>query len=557
MLTENQLFANRYRLMKRLGQGAFSEVWKAEDTKVGNLIVALKVYAPDKGLDEDGAKVFGDEFAIVFNIHHQNLLTPSTFDEEKGSPYLVLPYCERGSALRLIGKMDEKEVARFLHDVSSALVFLHQKEIVHQDIKPDNVLIDSDGNYLLTDFGISTRMRSTLRRSVGDKKSSGTRAYMGPERFGRMPSPIKASDIWSLGATVYELMVSDVPFGEDGGLVQMMGALTPEVMGSYSAELKQLVELCLSKETWDRPTAEQIRDICDRFLRTGKWDLAPMKSQSYAVKGIKTNQTGRPTERKVYVNNGKTLNTSATAHYSSNTTKGIIEAKDNRKLFSWIFGIMAIVAIVVVALVLINRPDVKDVEEPVWTEEIVEEKPVSKNLDPTSEVINKEYPTETSQIDEKEEVALIEKYYFAKNYAKALPLAQKYAEKGNAEAQYYLANMYRRGYGVKPDTAECLRWYRKAADQGHRIAQCTMGYMYDNGYGVEENCYEAVRWYRKSAAQGYAIAEWDLGLCYEDGRGVEQNYIEAKKWYQKAANQGYQEAETRLYVIQRKIEGTW
>ena len=67
MLTENQLFANRYRLVKRLGQGAFSEVWKAEDTMVGNLTVALKVYAPDKGLDEDGAKIFGDEFAIVFN----------------------------------------------------------------------------------------------------------------------------------------------------------------------------------------------------------------------------------------------------------------------------------------------------------------------------------------------------------------------------------------------------------------------------------------------------------------------------------------------------------
>lgn len=283
MLQENQLFANRYRLVKRLGQGAFSEVWKAEDTKVGNLTVALKVYAPDKGLDEDGAKVFGDEFAIVFNVHHSNLLTPSTFDEEKNSPYLVLPFCERGNATRLIGKADEREVAQFLHDVSSALAYLHESEIVHQDIKPDNVLMDAKGNFLVTDFGISTRIRSTLRRSVGDKKSAGTMAYMGPERFSKNPDPIKASDVWSLGATAFELMKGDVPFGDMGGGMQLAGAFVPDVPGSYSEPLKQLVQQCLAKEPWDRPTAAQLRDISEKYLRTGVWNLISL---------MRTNSTG-------------------------------------------------------------------------------------------------------------------------------------------------------------------------------------------------------------------------------------------------------------------------
>lgn len=299
MLTENQLFANRYRLVKRLGQGAFSEVWKAEDTLVGNLTVALKVYAPDKGLDEDGAKVFGDEFAIVFNLHHQNLLTPSTFDKEKNSPYLVLPFCEQGSSLKLVGKMDERQAAKFLHDVSSALAYLHAKDIIHQDIKPDNVLIDGEDNYMVTDFGISTRIRSTLRRSVGDKKSAGTMAYMGPERFGRNPKPIKASDVWSLGATVYELMSGDVPFGDMGGGMQTAGAIVPELEGNYSAELKQLVEQCLAKDTWDRPTAAQLRDICDGYLRTGTWDLSSLHKGSMQEPKKSKVSAGRPTERKV------------------------------------------------------------------------------------------------------------------------------------------------------------------------------------------------------------------------------------------------------------------
>ena len=293
MLVEQQLFADRYRLVKRMGQGAFSEVWRAEDTKAGNLTVALKVYAPEKGLDENGAKTFSEEFSLVFNMSHPNLLTPTYFDDYHGSPYLVLPFCEKGSALNLVGTASEDTVTHFLLDVSSALAYLHERGVIHQDIKPDNVLIDSAGSFKVTDFGISTRMRSTLRRSVGDKKGAGTMAYMGPERFSRTPETIMSSDIWSLGATVYELMSGDVPFGDLGGGMQKGGAEVPEVRGDYPAKLKELVEKCLSKETWDRPTAAQIRDACNTRIQKGYWDLSPLQS---AANG---DPKHRPTVKKV------------------------------------------------------------------------------------------------------------------------------------------------------------------------------------------------------------------------------------------------------------------
>lgn len=295
MLEEQQLFANRYRLVKRLGQGAFSEVWRAEDTKAGNLTVALKVYAPEKGLDENGAKTFSEEFSLVFNMNHPNLLTPTYFDDFRGSPYLVLPFCERGSALNLVGVADEDTVAHFLYDVSSALAYLHEKGVIHQDIKPDNVLVDSAGSFKVTDFGISTKMRSTLRRSVGDKKGAGTMAYMGPERFSRTPETIMASDVWSLGATVYELICGDVPFGDLGGGMQKGGAEVPEVRGDYPAKLKELVEKCLAKDTWDRPTAAQIRDVCGIRIQKGYWDLSSLQPAA------KTDPKRRPTVKRVDV----------------------------------------------------------------------------------------------------------------------------------------------------------------------------------------------------------------------------------------------------------------
>ena len=268
-LRENILFADRYRLLRLLGRGGFSEVWLAFDEKTG-LWVAVKVYAPGSGLDEDGVRLFTEELSIVYNLNHSNLLKPHHFDECGGCPYLVLPYCERGSSQRLIGKLTEEEAWRFLHDVSAGLEYLHAKEppVIHQDIKPDNVLLEASGTFMITDFGISTRARSTLRRSVSHAEhSGGTMEYMGPERFGEKPAPIKASDIWSLGATLFELLTGSVPFVRLGGILQMNGALLPAIEGPWSERLKEVVRACLSKDPWDRPTAHALREYVESFWR--------------------------------------------------------------------------------------------------------------------------------------------------------------------------------------------------------------------------------------------------------------------------------------------------
>ncbi|MDR2971643.1 MAG: serine/threonine protein kinase, partial [Bacteroidales bacterium] len=262
-LQENTFFHdNRYRLIKLLGSGGFSEVWLVEDTKVGNQKRALKVYAPGKGLDDDGVKLFSDEFQLVYDLNNSHLLRPSHFDVCDRSPYLVMPFCERGSASKLIGKISEEQAWHFLHDVAAGLAYLHEQEppIIHQDIKPDNVLIDKNGKFLITDFGISTKARSTLRKSMGDVKKGGTIAYMAPERFGKDKTPIKASDIWSLGATMFELLTDDAPFGDHGGLIQKSGAEISDISDIYSQDLREIVYKMIACEPWERPTAAQLEE---------------------------------------------------------------------------------------------------------------------------------------------------------------------------------------------------------------------------------------------------------------------------------------------------------
>ena len=256
LLKQGLLFADRYQLSCLLGRGGFSEVWLAKDNWT-HLDIAIKVYAPGHGMDADGLQEFCGELANVFDLNHTNLLKPTHVDKWNDMPYLIMPYCPHGSLSDKKGKLSEKDIWKLIHDVASGLAYLHSKDVVHQDISPDNILIDDSGNYLITDFGISTRARSTLRKSVIKGTSDGGKmAYMGPERFSQQPAPIKASDIWSLGAMLYELIEGNVPFGEIGGGMQKGGAEIPLITADISKELKSAIYKMLSKETWDRPTAE-------------------------------------------------------------------------------------------------------------------------------------------------------------------------------------------------------------------------------------------------------------------------------------------------------------
>ncbi|MBO7477253.1 MAG: SUMF1/EgtB/PvdO family nonheme iron enzyme [Salinivirgaceae bacterium] len=260
MLQPNTTFDNQYNLLRLIGRGGFAEVWLAEE-QFTHLQVALKIYAPGGGMDDEGVKNIGNEFGLLLNLNHPNLLTPRGFRVCDRMPYLVLPYCSQGSCLGRIGKMNETELWRFIGGVAAGLAYLHERDIIHQDIKPDNILIDANGTFLISDFGISTKARSTLRCSMmmGSTTGAGTTAYMGPERFSKTPDPVKASDIWSLGATVYEIMSGGrLPYGELGGGMQKSGAELPDIEGDYSEKLKNVVEQMLAFNTWDRPTAETL-----------------------------------------------------------------------------------------------------------------------------------------------------------------------------------------------------------------------------------------------------------------------------------------------------------
>lgn len=273
-----ELFDGRYKLLRNLSSaGGTADVWLALDTNTidevydseqdrltevedTGITVAIKIYRPKNALDF-GEQQFRKEFKIVFNCHHSNLVQPINFSIYEGIPYLVLPYCQNGSSETLQGKFTDKdELWRYVADVSAGLAYLHafNPTIVHHDIKPANILIDDSNNFAITDFGISSH-RGNNSEGYDDESRSGTMAYMAPERFLDNYESMPESDIWSFGATLYELVTGKVPFGEDGGAAQMEKNLpVPAVSCNIPSDLKALISDCLSLDPAKRPTAAEI-----------------------------------------------------------------------------------------------------------------------------------------------------------------------------------------------------------------------------------------------------------------------------------------------------------
>lgn len=275
-----ELFDGRYKMLRTLStEGGSADVWLAidqntvdgssdasgirtDDDSDDGILVAIKIYRPKNALDIEGERKFREEYKIVYNCHHANLLQPTNFSIFKEMPYLVLPYCRKGSSELFIGQgLSEDDLWKYIHDVASGLAYLHNNipPIIHQDVKPANVLIDDNGNYAITDFGISAQSGSK-HEYYGDD-NSGTFAYMAPERFSDNPAPMAASDIWGFGATLYEIITGHAPFGDDGGQVQPDGKVILDYQGKdIPPAVRRMITACLDKDPTKRPGADVLEE---------------------------------------------------------------------------------------------------------------------------------------------------------------------------------------------------------------------------------------------------------------------------------------------------------
>lgn len=275
------IFDDRYTLEKLIGVGGFADVWKAVDNTTHS-IVALKIYT---NLDDDGINDLSEEYTRMQNLNHTNILKADHFDRDGNIPYLVMKFCGGGSLDKKIGRMENEDVLKVIKDMASGLSYLHQCNIVHQDIKPANILIDDSSGtpvYVLSDFGISSKTKTRLSHSVNQKNqgTSMTEAYAPPEKFSSKKEdrrPDRKGDIFSFGISIYELVTGGLPFDElsTGRQLQYDDAEV-DFDDIEDETIRDIVERCMEPDKEDRPSAEDILDLLD-----GKGSRKPRRGSGH------------------------------------------------------------------------------------------------------------------------------------------------------------------------------------------------------------------------------------------------------------------------------------
>lgn len=303
MLKPRDSFAKEYHLKKCIDVKGLAEVW--EVASVNNHIinsVALKIYP---WVYTAGIKEIEAGFAKQPYFEHSNLLSAKRLGIYANRPFLEMHFCNDGNISKNILQLSEGEIVKCMHQVSSALAYLHENSIVHGCIKPSNILIDGNSYYLyLADLGLGHALRETIERfvevdtnelimqgnSVGVNKGLARTilpCFCAPELFEGIPQITSASDIWAFGASIFEMITGRLPFGYLGGEAQKKNnAILKDIHQSFSVDFNYILKKCLSKNKEDRPTAQEIEELTNDFLK-GRKPPAFLENPAANVESVK------------------------------------------------------------------------------------------------------------------------------------------------------------------------------------------------------------------------------------------------------------------------------
>jgi tRNA A-37 threonylcarbamoyl transferase component Bud32 len=208
------VLSGRYRLEAKLGSGGMSTVYLARDETLDRP-VAVKVMHREMSEQADQLQRFRQEARAVAKLSHPNVVSVIDAGEDGGHPYIVFEYV-KGETLKQrvarVGALDTQEAIAYAIEIARGLGVAHARQMVHRDVKPQNVLIDEEGRAKLTDFGISRQLEQDGMTATG--RVLGTTDYVAPEQAMGQGVDTR-SDVYSLGVVLYEMLVGEVPFRAD------------------------------------------------------------------------------------------------------------------------------------------------------------------------------------------------------------------------------------------------------------------------------------------------------------------------------------------------------
>ncbi len=287
-----------YHLVKLLGQGAFADVYLGEHILLKTQ-VAIKLMRVR--LTKGPLEAFLNEAQTVARLRHPHIVRVFEGNVEDGVPYLVMDYFPGGTLREHYSpgtQLPPTQVALFIEQVAAALSYAHQQKLIHRDVKPENILVDEDGQLLLSDFGLVLSVHSST--SETPKGMAGTVPYMAPEQL--QGHPRFASDQYALGIIAYEWLTGERPFKGSFVEIASQHMLVPPVsprqkVPTLPEAVEQVVLKALAKEPAQRfastvEFAQALKQACTDLSSLPTGQLAPLDHPSPQAPTPQTHSTG-------------------------------------------------------------------------------------------------------------------------------------------------------------------------------------------------------------------------------------------------------------------------
>ncbi len=270
-LTTGSTFAGRYQIIEELGKGGMGHVYKVLDKETKERI-ALKLIKPEIASDRNTIERFKNELTTARKIRHKNVCGMYYLGEEKGSPYITMEYVsgeDLKSSMRRFGNLPIGKAISITKQICEGLEEAHSLGVVHRDLKPNNIMIDQNGNARIMDFGIARTVKG--KGITGSGVMIGTPQYMSPEQVEGKDVDLR-SDIYSLGIILYEMLTDRVPFEGETPLTIGVKQKTEsprdpkDFNERISEDLNWLVLKCLEKDRENRfQSAEELKSELEKL----------------------------------------------------------------------------------------------------------------------------------------------------------------------------------------------------------------------------------------------------------------------------------------------------